>query len=175
MLGLALGVGGVVSGLFGRRSAAKDANKFQREQAAAIARAARESYLRGVNQIGNRLGQERASASAGLLSRQSEQRTQTSAIESSLAERGVTGGSIEALLDDFERIEIGDAFNVATNLEWAERQAAEDILSLHAQAQNQVASATPTPIRMPSLLGPVLEIGTRAVDWFDRRIDRQPR
>lgn len=162
-----LSIAGTTAGYIGQQQAAADQAKYQNERYSETARIALENYQSQINQQQARFGQEVALTADQAMANQIEAMKLRSTASVAAGEAGVAGNSVQALLDDFSRQEAMNRFSLATNLGWKEDQMDEELRAAQADARSQIASATPVPVRQPSLLGAALQIGTAAFGGFD--------
>ena len=169
------GISGVsaVVGFSSQRRAANDQERYQRN-----VRNQQEEYNEEVRQYQNRVFEEtRSSSNANFLSQaaqvnlrirqeseavqqqsqfiEQERAQASSSAAVSAAASGISGNTVDALLQDFSRSAAMQAGTAERNLSLFRRQSAEEIRGLRAQARNRTVSALPTPIAPPGISAPV--------------------
>lgn len=82
----------------------------------------------------------------------------TGQVVTSAAAGGVGGNSIQELLQDYAHQASANDAIIESNLRNRVRQIGEDLKGAEAQTRSNIASATPQPIQMPSLLATGLTI-----------------
>jgi len=163
----ALAIGSTPLNYIGQSQAAAAQQKYQNRMYTETAKSAAASYKRSTGQMQNRLNQEHASSSQqqqhnAITAKQAKGRLVTAA-----GEAGISGNTVDMLLADFERQQAQNAFNIDQNYDWTELQATEQMFGMQAEAKSRIASATPGPVQMPSIIGTALQIGAQAYSAYD--------
>jgi hypothetical protein len=163
----AISAAGTAASYIGQKQAADAQAAYGQDIYRYVKKSATANYYQQVNQIQTRVGQEQAKAGNEMLSNSLAAASAKSKAAVSLGERGVTGNSVNVLLSDFDRIEAQNHQALATNLQWMQQQAGQDILSARAQALDRIHGATPQPTVAPSLLAAALQLGGTALKTYD--------
>ena len=110
--------------------------------------------------------QEREAAGQEIreVSRQSRRAQATGSV--SAGEAGVTGKSVDAMLDDFERQELMYQTNVKRNQEWREDNVADQLEAIRIGTQGRIENLQFMPAHRPSFLGAALRIGGQVADYY---------
>ena len=140
-----------------RQARQQDAFNAQRQELG-TARAL-ENYTLQTGQAYKGMQQYRQSAAEEIsqVSRQSRRAQSTGAV--SAGESGVTGKSVQAMLDDFERQELFYITNVQSNLKWKEENTSDQLEAIRMGTQGRIEQLQFMPAPRPSFLGAALRIG----------------
>lgn len=139
---------------------AKAQANHQRKVAEGTNTAANRAYLQQVSQ-------EQGASKQKLSAAQREARQAQSAARVSAGEAGVSGLSIDALLDDFNRQRRTQASAIQKNYQWASQ-------GHQATAQGRIAQSRPGPTAFPSALAAGLQIGGSAMQGYNFYQQNQP-
>jgi hypothetical protein len=135
-----------------------DANAKQMEQNRDLATRA---YLDQANAAHANLSQSREAAAASNFENKRETMQARSSAVAAAADSGVYGGSLDALLSDFDRHEAMFANRNATNLLYKQQQAAAAVKGYHSEATartNGIQPFQPGPVAPVDYLGPALQV-----------------
>jgi hypothetical protein len=134
------------------------ANQQQMEQNRDLATRA---YLDQANAAHASLSQSREAAAAANFDDKRETMQARSRAVAEAADAGVYGGSLDALLSDFDRHEAMFANRNATNLLYKQQQAAAAVKGYHSEATartNGIQPFQPGPVAPVDYLGPALQV-----------------
>ena len=161
---------GAQAGLqYAGQSAAADAqSEYQNNQYTSTAKAAMAAYKQNITQAASQVSQESASVSDQVMKIQAAAGQAVGSANVSAAERGVTGGSVDALINDFSRIETTNKFNMETNLGWLKGSIFDSLKGSAAGNQSRISSAAPRPIQGPSPLELGLGLAGAGLGAYDR-------
>jgi hypothetical protein len=165
--GTALSIGSQVAGYAAQNQQAKAAQKAQNQNYSQTAAIALANYNRGTNQINTQLHQAEATDAVTGLQNAIQASSARGSAAAQAAERGVSGNSVEELYNEFAAIDAANRHVLATNRQWRERQAYEEMLALEADTKNAIASATPQAVPRPSPLALGLTIGGTAAQGIN--------
>jgi len=133
---------------------------------AATARSVNESTRINLAQLGIQGQQERDAASQKAQEVQRERLKAEARARVSAGEAGVSGLSVDALLNDYSKEESRYLESLETNMDYNQQQRDLEAQGIVAQGQSRINSM-PLP-NTPSLLGTALQIGAGSLDAYDR-------
>ena len=129
------------------------------------ARSASDSGIENYRQIQERIGQDAVVAGMEINNIVEQSRGATASTVASAGERGVEGASVNALLDNIKRAELGASENVRMEQEWKLNSMMGMMDEVEAQTQARINSMTPNPIPLPALPAPMApKVG--GGEWF---------
>jgi len=117
---------------------------------------ARQTARNQYDALGARIEQERVRTGEESKKISREAMEARSRVVASAAEAGVAGGSLDALLEDFERQEGEYQALLDLNLEFTEDQAERDKEAARIGLEGRLLSSTPNRIQGPNMLGAAL-------------------
>jgi hypothetical protein len=154
------------------QQAQADANAQQMTENAKLANSA---YIEQTKQLQIRNMQEGEAANQQIMTNDIAGEKARATAKASASDSGVSGLSVNALMDDFHRQQDNYDTTVKTNQEWSKSQLGEDMKSAEATAQGRIASVRPyiaAPIKTPDYLGAAMgaagsiyQIGSKAEWW----------
>lgn len=142
--------------------------KFENGRYGQTVASARANYIQQMNQIQNRASQDRDATVQGGMQNQVQGIDAKARATTTLNEHGVGGNSVHELLSDFDRIEGANQQTLATNLQWRDQQAGQDMLSAKAQAQGLITNASPAPVVGPNGIATGLQMAGTGLQGFDQ-------
>ena len=95
-----------------------------------------------------------------------ESRKRAATAQSTAAEAGVSGASVQALLADYQRKTLAFETNSERNLEFYETNLEDQLESLRMGAEGRIESLRYMPAQRPSFLGSALRIGMAGVQGY---------
>lgn len=140
-LGIAQSVGGYIAQGLNAREQAKYQNKVYQQNAAIQ----NTNYLHQIAGIQNRQSQETMAAYQQAEGAALKTSAELGTAKAVLADRGVTGNSIDGLMDQFQQIDL----NYQTNTEWLQSQFSEEMWNAYSGTRSNIASAMPTNVKGP--------------------------
>lgn len=168
-----LAIAGQVAGAKAEADRAKAVAEYQNKRYTDNAGAATTAYLDDISRLQIRQNQENEAAvqrSFGI-SRQYQRAAGT--IATTAAARGVSGESVQNLLDDFQRLEAENQFAIQRNRAIREDQMYAQMRGLYADAQSRISRAAPRPVSGPSNLALGLQVGGSVLGGLDDYHRRQ--
>lgn len=154
-LPLALGLSSAAFSVLGSISSARNATKvfrFQSKLAARNQEIALAQGERNIAQVRRRQLQERAALSQQTIEVADRARSALAASTAQAAETGTAGGSLAALIDDFERQELNAQQALARNQQFRDQQAETQVQGIQAQTQTTLLNNLPDTLQVPSFL-----------------------
>lgn len=161
-------------------SAAASASAYVAQEKAAKANAKYESNMYSATAQSANTNYQQTISQTNLATYQTDTAERQQAIDNSQAinsakastvvqegEAGVAGNTLSQLLGNFDRIHAQNNFTLNTNQDWRQQQTQQNLLAARANAANQITSATPHPVQMPSILATALQIGSSAYSAYD--------
>lgn len=156
-----------VTGYIGQKQAANAQQNYQNQQAKdqaiyrnQVAEQANKAFLDQSYQQNLRLQQEAAAATDQSTQLGKEAAQARARVRTAAGEAGVSGLSVESLLADYQRQQDYAQQNIDTNLLYTQKQAAENIKGMRADAIGRVSGVRnyiPAPVQKPSLLGTIFD------------------
>jgi len=112
--------------------------------------------------LGTRMIQEQAAATQAIdeVGRQAERAAATTRLAA--GEAGVSGGSLEAVLQDFKAQELRAQTTTIRNLAFSQAQFAAEGEGVVLQQEGKILSSLPQPVEKPNFLNTVLKIGAQS-------------
>lgn len=148
-----------MAGYAGQSQAARNQQSYANRRYNEVAKSSMESYRFTLNQLETRRGQEiEAAQQQGTQNAVEAARARSSQIASAGA-GGVTGNSVEALLDEFNFIESGNSAMINRNLRWKSNEIDSQAVGARSEAQSRINSVAPQQLENPSLLALMLSLG----------------
>ena len=162
----AMMVAGTAAQYYGQEQQAKSQDAFNSQRQALGTERALQNYRLQTSQAYKRIQQEREATGQEIreVSRQSRRAQSTGAV--SAGEAGVTGKSVDAMLDDFERQELMYQTDLKRNQEWKEENIADQLEAVRIGTQGHIEDLQFMPAQRPSFLGAALRIGGTIGDYF---------
>lgn len=159
-------VAGMAMQYQGQNRQAREQDAFNRQRQELGTARALENYTLQTGQAYKGMQQYRQAAAEEIsqVSRQSRRAQATGAV--SAGESGVTGKSVQAMLDDFERQELFYTTNVRSNLDWREENTADQLEAIRMGTQGRIEQLQFMPAQRPSFLGAALRIGGAAASYY---------
>jgi len=159
-------VGGTAAQYYGQEQQAKAQDAFNSQRQALGTERALQNYRLQTSQAYKRIQQEREATGQEIreVSRQSRRAQSTGAV--SAGEAGVTGKSVDAMLDDFERQELMYQTDLKRNQEWKEENIADQLEAVRIGTQGHIEDLQFMPAQRPSFLGAALRIGGSIGNYF---------
>lgn len=148
----------------GQSEQAKAAGRFQSERYTETARNALDSYRFNIGQLQLRTEQEAAAASGDAIANARAGTAARGTAAAVAGASGVSGNSVQALLNEYSLIESEGAFNINRNLKYRTDQIGANLKGLEADTKSRIAGVAPQPIYGPSLLGLGLGVGAAGVN-----------
>lgn len=154
-------VGGAsaTAGYVGQSQAARRNQRYANDRYNEVSRSAMESYRFTVNQLTLRQSQEEEAAIQQGTSNAIQGRRAQSSVIAGAGGAGVSGNSVDALLDEFNFIESTNASTINRNLRWKNAEIDSQKFAAGTNAQSQINSATPQQFQNPSALALMLQLG----------------
>lgn len=165
--GAALSIGSQAAGLVGQSQAVNASNRFQMDRYRTVTTAALESYVSQTRDVQRRFVEEsEAAAQSGLNNaREADQARGRGRV--SAGARGVSGTSVNEMLDNYSRIEAENEFTIQRNMEMFTAQTASQLEGLRAQAQGRINGAYPQLQAGPSPLAFGIGLGSSIFNGFN--------
>lgn len=175
-LSLAISATSAIAGLAGSISSVNAQADYQRDlaierqrQIDENAELARKSYEINTAQIDKATQQAQEAAGEKVFENRIDALKARSTASVAAGEAGVSGLSVQALLDDFSAQEGRFNSAVRRNLEGEQAQGESDKAAAQALAEGRIQSVTPfiaAPIESPDYFGAALRIGQAGVDYY---------
>ncbi len=162
-------VASAAAGFVAQQQQADDARKQYNE----MGENARVNYNRMVGDAAAQTNQEAAAASQQALQERANALEAQGAVNSVTAERGITGNSVQGLLDEYSQLESRSVNDIRTNLQWGKEQQTRQLESARAGIISQLNQAKPG--RGPSPLAAALNLAgglAQGADQMDYRLKR---
>lgn len=168
---LALTAVSTVVGVATQSANAKAQEKYQNAQFKATKEAATANAITQYNALQVRQQQETAAAAQAIdqSSMRAAQAAGTARVTA--GETGTGGASMDALLNEYRRQELGFAQTTIRNQTWQNAQIQLNMEGIRANQQAQIASAVPRPVEQPDYIGAALRIGAGALDAYGTYAD----
>jgi|GEM_PF-4704178 len=99
------------------------------------------------------------------LTRQSGQRIATASV--SAAQSGVKGNTVDAVLNDFKRIQLESEQNILDTEEYAQAQYTQEVESMRSQAHSRLVAGQMGQIQRPNYMQEFVNFTTAALQAFD--------
>lgn len=159
----AITVGGAATNFIQGEQQAKDSATFAERRSAETGRAITEDAVQQFSQIGVRREQEADAASQAIrqIARDAVEARGTGRAQAGSG--GVSGGSVEALLQDFTRQQLTRVEITKTNLDNTNAQLDQQSKSISARANDALFQNQAAPVQRPSIFGALFQIGTGLV------------
>ena len=159
-------VAGTATQYVGQQQQASAQNAMNRQRQELGTERALQNYRLQTSQAYKRMQQEREATGQEIreVSRQSRRAQATGAV--SAGEAGVTGKSVDAMLDDFERQELMYQTNIKRNQEWREDNTKDQLEAIRIGTQGRIEDLQFMPAQRPSFLGAALRIGGQVADYY---------
>ncbi len=157
-IGLVVSAAGAVATYKAQSDAAETTENFQKAQAREGAASARESFDNQNKDIQARSREEDDAASQAIRVNQQEAAKAKATARVASGEAGVSGLSVDALLNDFNRQEDDYTNSILTNRSIGRRQEQGALKGIRTGTQAQLSSLRYAPVRRPSYLTPGLQI-----------------
>ncbi len=166
-----------VGGILGTKSARAQADRAQAANTNAVNQnrtASVENTQRALQDLDARELQDmlEAAQATDQITRQSQKLTSTATV--SAGESGVTGQSVDELLNDVNAMAARNRTTVQTNLAMSQAQLQRNRDQTLANGQAQYNSVAPVKINKPNYLASVLGIASSAIDVADYAQTRKP-
>ena len=149
-------------------SQASATEKYQRQAHALNTEIAEANALQQYAAFNRRRIQEREAAGQEIAQMGSEARRAQSFTTVAAAAGGISGGSVAALYDDFERQELDYQESVLRSEEFAELQLRDDQRAVQSNTRSRIAQTMPRPVPRPSLVNLGLSIAGSTLGSFNR-------
>tara|TARA_R100000808_G_scaffold13906_1_gene33288 strand:- start:1733 stop:2290 length:558 start_codon:yes stop_codon:yes gene_type:complete len=161
-----LSVAGTAINFIGQQQEARAQDRMNRQRQQLGTQRALENYKLQTSQAYRRLSQEREAAAneIGEVARQSRRAQAVGVV--SAGEAGVTGKSVNAMLDDFERQELFYQTKVRRELEFKEGNITDQLEAIRIGTQGRIENLQFMPAQRPSFLGAALRIGGTIADYY---------
>lgn len=155
LLAASLVVSAVATGAsyYAQDQASKGQNKYNQETAKEGSRLAREDFELKIQAEQERQRQESQEAAVATQESQREHAIAKSKVVVSAGEANVSGLSVDALLQDFDRLEAAERFTIEENRRFGRGQSDLRQRSYRAQANQNLAGLRTQGVRRPSMLG----------------------
>jgi hypothetical protein len=162
----ALMVAGTATQFVGQQQQASSQNAMNRQRQELGTERALQNYRLQTSQAYKRMQQEREATGQEIreVARQSRRAQATGTV--SAGEAGVTGKSVDAMLDDFERQELMYQTNIKRNQEWREDNTKDQLEAIRIGTQGRVEDLQFMPAQRPSFLGAALRIGGQVAGYY---------
>jgi len=159
-------VAGTATQYVGQQQQASAQNAMNRQRQELGTERALQNYRLQTSQAYKRMQQEREATGQEIreVSRQSRRAQATGAV--SAGEAGVTGKSVDAMLDDFERQELMYQTNIKRNQEWREDNTKDQLEAIRIGTQGRIEQLQFMPAQRPSFLGAALRIGGQVAGYY---------
>lgn len=178
LAGLAISVAATGYGLYQQSEQAAAQNKAQDKMEQARDKQIEENYQLSVSSanaqyraLQDRASQEGDAATAKALEEARAGAAARSTARVAAGEAGVSGLSVNALLNDFMAEESRYRDSVATNLGYSKAQLESEMGGVRAQAQGRISSIQPymrSPVDTPNYFGGAMKIGGAALDTYNK-------
>lgn len=166
--GLAVSAASTAAAYQGQQQAANAQSSYNKQQYAAVKKAAQQNYYQQVAAIQTRSDQDIAQTKQQAQGDMVTGEKAKASAKALAADRGVTGNSVDALLNDFGRIEHNNQATLDTNLTWRLQQYQADEKQAQSEGQQRIAGAAPAPVAFPSALAAGLQIGGSALNTYNQ-------
>jgi hypothetical protein len=168
---LALTAVSAAVGVATQQANAKAQAEYQNAQFKATKEAATANAITQYNALQVRQQQETAAAAQAIdqSSMRAAQAAGTARVTA--GETGTGGASMDALLNEYRRQELGFAQTTIRNQTWQNAQIQLNMEGIRANQQAQIAAAVPKPVEQPDYIGAALRIGAGALDAYGTYAD----
>ncbi len=156
---LAIATLGQMYGMYQQGQNARLQRQYEQEQYERTAENATASAVNQYNALLMRQRQEEAAASQAISESAMRAAQAASTARVTAGEAGTAGLSVDALLSDYKRQELGFAQTTIRNQVWQNAQIALSMKGIQAQQQAQMTAAMPRPVARPDYVGALLRIG----------------
>lgn len=168
---LALTAVSAIAGVATQRANAKAQEKYQNAQFKATKEAATANAITQYNALQVRQQQETAAAAQAIDQSSMRAAQAASTARVTAGETGTGGASMDALLNEYRRQELGFAQTTIRNQTWQNAQIQLNMEGIRANQQAQIAAAVPKPVEQPDYIGAALRIGAGALDAYGTYAD----
>lgn len=174
---LATSIAAPVVSYFAQQSAANAQRQYQEQQYTANQQIAEQSLMSQYADISRRQQEERQKAAQEMQAISGQAQQARSTAQTSAIEAGVSGLSVDSLINDYTMKESQFLDNTQRQLRGTLFQLEQNKQGLRSQYQGQVLSMTPQPVASPSLLATGLTIGSNMAAFgsnvFFNTVDRK--
>lgn len=178
----ALGATQGAGNFFIQDKAAKEQAEYQGEVAQATYEAVREDTVRKYSTLGRRSNEEKRAARQQIEQLSRNAATARGTVIATSGASGVSGGSVDTVLNDFRVQELVRIDAVEETLESTEANLADSKTSIEAEGTTRINNATGRPVQRPNPFMALLQIGSSAFSAYtqnstvdpqtgDRRLD----
>ncbi len=164
--GFAMNAGSQVMAHQGQVAQAESQNAWNRQRQELGTERALENYANQIMQARARQSQEREAAANEINEVNREARKRVSTAQVAAGESGVTGGSLQALLNDFHRQQLEFGTSVRRNLEFREDNIEDQLESVRLGTQGRIEGLMFMPQQKPSFMGAALRIAGSGLSTF---------
>lgn len=168
---LALTAIGSIYGVAQQQANARAQEQYQKAQYEATKEAATANAISQYNALLTRQQQESAAAAQAIDQSAMRAAQAASTARVTAGETGTGGASMDALLNEYRRQELGFAQTTIRNQTWQNAQIQLNMEGIRANQQAQIAAAVPKPVQQPDYLGAALRIGAGALDAYGTYAD----
>ena len=158
------------AGYMGQQQQAESQDAFNRQRQAVGTQRSLENYFNQTRQVRSRQIQEREAAANEINEVYREARKRISTALVAGAESGVAGGSLQDLLNNFQRQQLEFGTNVRRNLEFREDNIEDQLESVRLGAQANIENLQFMPSARPSFLGAALRIGAAGLSAYNQHM-----
>ena len=166
--GLALSAASTAASMEAQQQQAESQDAFNRQRQAVGTQRSLENYLNQTRQARSRQIQEREAAANEINEVYREARKRISTAQVAGAESGVAGGSLQDLLNNFQRQQLEFGTDVRRNLEFREDNIEDQLESVRIGAQANIENLQFMPSARPSFLGAALRIGSSGLGAYNQ-------
>lgn len=160
---LAITIASTAYGVYAQAENAKAMSEYQNRQFKATQEAAASSAINQYNALLTRQRQEEAAASQAINRNAMQAASAAAAARVTAGEAGTAGLSVDALLNEYSRQELGFEQSTIRNQVWNNAQINLSMKGIQAQQQQQLIAAAPKPVQQPDYVGALLRIGEGAL------------
>lgn len=166
-IGFAVSAAGTAASAYGSQQNASAQASYENDLYTKTVKAANTDYANQSAQEQARIGQVEDATRQQSQSNNIAGAQNVGQIVNQEAAHGVTGNSVQALTEDFERITQSNNQTLAINLAQQKQQSEQNMLAYAAQAQSRIAGATPAPVVFPNMTAAALQLGATGLQAYD--------
>ena len=153
---------------YGQQQQADAQDAFNRQRQQTGTSRALANYANQTRQARERQIQEREAAANEINEVYREARKRVATAQVAADDSGVQGGSLQALINDFNRQQLEFGTNVNRNLEFRENNIEDQLESVRLGAQANIENLQFMPAARPSFLGAALRIGSAGLGAYNQ-------
>src|ERR1051325_2454091 len=170
---ISLSAGSSIANYIGQKNQTDLLNAQNKQFYAANKQAAIDAAMVNESELGLRQSQDLLTAAAEKSDITKQETAHTSTAVVSAAEAGVSGNSLDAILNDIQSKAGENKTRIDQNTKMQLDQIQAEKSGVLVEAQNNINTVRQTTIRQPSLITPILSTGATALNVYDQYQQRQ--